>query len=79
VAATSDTASPRYVAPEHRIATFDQDGTLWVSHPLYTQAIFALDRVHELAPKHPQWKKKEPFNNFFDLCMLAPAARWTWI
>ena len=34
---------------------------LWVSHPLYTQAMFALDRVHELAPKHPEWKKKEPF------------------
>ena len=50
-----------FVPPEDRIATFDQDGTLWVEHPLYTQAMFALDRVHELAPKHPDWKKKEPF------------------
>jgi phosphoserine phosphatase len=50
-----------YVAPADRIATFDQDGTLWVEHPLYTQAMFALDRVVELAPQHPEWKTKEPF------------------
>jgi phosphoglycolate phosphatase-like HAD superfamily hydrolase len=50
-----------FVAPEDRIATFDQDGTLWVEHPLYTQAMFALDRVVELAPEHPEWKSKEPF------------------
>ena len=61
VAATTEEASPKFVPPEERIATFDQDGTLWVSHPLYTQAMFALDRVRELAPKHPEWKKKEPF------------------
>jgi len=54
-------SGPKYVEPEDRIATFDQDGTLWVSHPLYTQAMFALDRVRELAPKHPEWKNKEPF------------------
>jgi phosphoserine phosphatase len=51
----------RYVEPQDRIATFDQDGTLWVEHPLYTQAIFALARVHELAPQHPQWKERQPF------------------
>jgi phosphoserine phosphatase len=50
-----------FVPPAERIATFDQDGTLWVEHPIYTQAMFALDRVHELAPKHPEWKDKEPF------------------
>jgi phosphoglycolate phosphatase-like HAD superfamily hydrolase len=50
-----------FVAPEDRIATFDQDGTLWVSHPLYTQGMFALDRVVELAPEHPEWKDQEPF------------------
>jgi phosphoserine phosphatase len=50
-----------FVAPEDRIATFDQDGTLWVEHPLYTQAVFALDRVAELAPQHPEWKTEEPF------------------
>jgi len=41
------------VAPEDRIATFDQDGTLWVEHPVYTQATFALERLHRVAPKHP--------------------------
>ena len=47
--------------PEDRIATFDQDGTLWVEHPLYGQAMFALDRVRALAPEHPEWKSQEPF------------------
>src|SRR6202030_2127856 len=46
VKATTDRASADYVPPEDRVATFDQDGTLWVEHPLYTQAFFALDRVH---------------------------------
>jgi phosphoserine phosphatase len=50
-----------FVAPEDRIATFDQDGTLWVEQPLYAQAMFGLDRVVELAPEHPEWKTKEPF------------------
>jgi phosphoserine phosphatase len=57
----TDKSNPKYVEPEDRIATFDQDGTLWVEHPLYTQAMFALDRVRELAPKHPEWRNKEPF------------------
>jgi phosphoglycolate phosphatase-like HAD superfamily hydrolase len=61
VSATTEKSSPRYVDPEDRIATFDQDGTLWVSHPLYAQAMFALDRVRELAAKHPEWNNKEPF------------------
>lgn len=57
----TDKASPKYVDPEDRIATFDQDGTLWVEHPLYTQAMFALDRIHLLSSQHPDWKNKEPF------------------
>jgi len=61
VKATTSKTSPQLVPPEERIATFDQDGTLWVSHPLYAQAMFALDRVHALAPKHPEWKTTEPF------------------
>lgn len=61
VRATTDRASPDFVPPEDRIVTFDQDGTLWVEHPLYTQAMFALDRVHALAPQHPQWRNEEPF------------------
>jgi len=57
----TDKSGLAYVPPEDRIATFDQDGTTWVEHPLYTQAMFALDRVHELAPKHPEWKTEPPF------------------
>jgi phosphoglycolate phosphatase-like HAD superfamily hydrolase len=52
-----------FVPPEDRIATFDQDGTLWVEHPLYAQAMFALDRVGEMAPEHPEWKDQEPFKS----------------
>jgi phosphoglycolate phosphatase-like HAD superfamily hydrolase len=63
VRATTDRSSAQYVAPDDRIATFDNDGTLWVEHPLYTQAIFALDRVGALAPQHPEWKTTEPFRS----------------
>ena len=56
VRAITDPSSKNFVPPEDRIATFDQDGTLWVEHPLYTQAMFALDRVHALAPQHPEWQ-----------------------
>jgi phosphoserine phosphatase len=58
---TTDKASPKYVAPAERIATFDNDGTLWVEQPLYVQLLFALDRIKTLAPQHPEWKTKEPF------------------
>jgi phosphoglycolate phosphatase-like HAD superfamily hydrolase len=61
VHATIDQASPSYVPADDRVATFDQDGTLWVEHPIYTQAMFALDRVRVLAPAHPEWKNDEPF------------------
>ncbi len=57
----TDKSNSTYVEPQDRIATFDQDGTLWVEHPLYTQAVFALDRVRELAPQHPEWKQRDPF------------------
>src|SRR5215472_13442286 len=57
----TDKSGTKYVEPQDRIATFDQDGTLWVEHPLYTQAVFALARVHELAPQHPEWEQQEPF------------------
>jgi hypothetical protein len=53
--------SPDYVAPPERIATFDNDGTLWAEQPMYFQLIFALDRVKALAPQHPEWNEKEPF------------------
>ncbi|HEV2804274.1 MAG TPA: HAD family hydrolase [Chthoniobacterales bacterium] len=53
--------SPDFVLPNERIATFDNDGTLWAEQPLYFQFLFALDRVKALAPQHPEWKEKEPF------------------
>ena len=53
--------SPNYVTPAERIATFDNDGTLWAEQPMYFQFLFALDRVKALAPHHPEWKDKEPF------------------
>jgi hypothetical protein len=52
---------PDYVAPAERIATFDNDGTLWAEQPMYFQLAFALDRVKALAPHHPEWKEKQPF------------------
>jgi phosphoglycolate phosphatase-like HAD superfamily hydrolase len=53
--------SPDFVPPAERIATFDNDGTLWCEQPMYFQLLFALDRVKALAPQHPEWKTKEPF------------------
>src|SRR5437773_3352113 len=53
--------SPDFVPPEERIATFDNDGTLWCEQPMYFQLMFAFDRVKALAPQHPEWKTKEPF------------------
>lgn len=53
--------SPDFVPEAERIATFDNDGTLWAEQPLYFQLLFALDRVKVLAPQHPEWKTKEPF------------------
>ena len=53
--------SPDFVPVPERIATFDNDGTLWAEKPLYFQVFFALDRVKALAPWHPEWKTKEPF------------------
>ncbi len=62
VQVTTDPSNPRYVAPEHRFATFDQDGTLWVEHPVYTEVVFTLDRVAALAPTHPAWRTTPPFS-----------------
>src|SRR5271154_5899907 len=62
VKTTTDKASPKFVPVSERIATFDNDGTLWVEQPMYTQVMFALDRVKALAPKHADWQTKEPFN-----------------
>ncbi len=61
VQAVTDPDSPRYVEPEARIAAFDNDGTLWVEKPVYTEMAFALDRVRSLAQVHPEWKTQQPF------------------
>jgi hypothetical protein len=61
VAKVTKEGSSDFVPPEERIATFDNDGTLWCEQPLYFQLLFALDRVKALAPQHPEWKTKEPF------------------
>src|SRR5215470_4533196 len=53
--------SPDFVPPAERIATFDNDGTLWCEQPDYVQVVFAIDRLKTLAPEHPQWQKQEPF------------------
>jgi haloacid dehalogenase-like hydrolase len=53
--------SADFIAPSDRIATFDNDGTLWVEQPMYVQLAFALDRVNAMAPMHPEWKDKQPF------------------
>ena len=61
VAAVTDKNGKDYVKPAERIATFDNDGTSWLEYPMYTQAIFAFDRVKALAPQHPEWKTTQPF------------------
>ena len=63
VRVTTDQNSPNYVPPEQRFATFDQDGTTWVEHPMYTEIVFSFERVRELAAQHPEWKTTEPFNS----------------
>lgn len=57
----STPGGPAFVPPPERIATFDNDGTLWVEHPMYTQLVFALDRIKALAPQHPEWQEEQPF------------------
>jgi phosphoglycolate phosphatase-like HAD superfamily hydrolase len=61
VQTTTDQSSPRFVPPEARIATFDQDGTLWVEHPMYSQVIYCLERVPAVVKAKPELAKVEPF------------------
>ena len=61
VKATTTQGNPQFVPPEARIATFDQDGTLWVEHPMYTQVVYCLERVPALVKTRPELKNKEPF------------------
>jgi phosphoglycolate phosphatase-like HAD superfamily hydrolase len=61
VRATTDQGSAKFVPPEERIATFDQDGTLWVEHPIYSQVLYCLDRVPAVVENDPKLKNVEPF------------------
>jgi phosphoglycolate phosphatase-like HAD superfamily hydrolase len=61
VRATTDPLRPTYVPPQERIAVFDQDGTLWVEHPMYTQVIYCLERVPAVVEKKPELRDIAPF------------------
>ncbi len=67
--------SPDFVEPEKRIATFDNDGTLWCEQPMYFQELFAFARIKETAEKHPEWKEKEPYKFVLAGDMKALAAQ----
>ena len=66
--------SPDFVPVAERIATFDNDGTLWSEQPMYFQAFFMLDRVKALAPAHPEWQQREPFASILKGDMKAALA-----
>ena len=66
VAQVTKAGTPDFVPAPQRIATFDNDGTLWVEQPIYTQFAFAIDRVKLLSAGHPEWKGKEPFASLID-------------
>ena len=88
VARVTTQGGPFFVPVEQRVATFDNDGTLWVEQPTYTQLAFALDRVKVLAPMHPNGRP----GNHSQRCLRAsrrkrprsrsgresPARKWTW-
>ena len=72
VRSTTDRANPNFVPPEERIATFDQDGTLWVEHPMYTFMTYSLERVPTLVKDKPGLKDVEPFKTL----RLEIGRRW---
>jgi phosphoglycolate phosphatase-like HAD superfamily hydrolase len=69
----TDETNPNFVKPADRIATFDNDGTLWSERPVYFQLLFAIDRVKELAPQHPEWETTQPFKAVIENDMKALA------
>ena len=74
VARITQQGGPDFVPPAERIATFDNDGTLWVEHPMYVQLAFALDRVKAMAPMHLEWQHTQPFQAVLEGDMKALAA-----
>jgi len=73
VAAVTEEGSSDFVPAPQRIATFDNDGTLWCEQPMYVQLAFALDRVKALSNQHPEWKTKQPFKAVLDNDVAALA------
>ena len=67
VKATTTQGSPQFVPPEERIATFDQDGTLWVEHPMYTQVVYCLEKVPALVKAKPELAKVAPFSTVLEV------------
>ena len=74
VARVTTRGGPDFVPESERIATFDNDGTLWAEQPMYIQMAFALDRVKALAPQHQDWREKQPFKAVLDGDLKALAA-----
>jgi phosphoglycolate phosphatase-like HAD superfamily hydrolase len=74
VARTTTPGEPDFVPVPERIATFDNDGTLWAEQPAYFQAAFAFDRIRALAPQYPKWKTQQPFKAVLDKDMKALSA-----
>src|SRR5882724_2044596 len=67
VKATTTQGGPQFVPPEERIATFDQDGTLWVEHPMYSQVMYCLERVPALVKAKPELAKVAPFSTVLEV------------
>ncbi len=61
VSDTTRGGSPDFVPPPERIATFDNDGTLWTEHPMYVEVLFTLDRIKAMAASNPAWRSEQPF------------------
>lgn len=77
VTAVTTEGGPDFVPPIERVATFDNDGTLWVEQPAYTQLLFILDRIRQMAPQHPEWTADALFRAAIEGDMRALAAGGT--
>jgi hypothetical protein len=74
VTRVSKEGGPYFIAVPERIATFDNDGTLWTEQPYYFQRAFAIDRIKAMAPQHPEWKSRQPFKALLEGDKKALAA-----